>query len=603
MSTQKKVQTLPLRSRVKVADTWDLSSLYANDSAWEKAFSRWEKQTQRYESFRGTLSRSEADLITCLKFDEKVDRLGERLGTYAFLKTTEDTANSDFQRMMGRFQHVASEAAQAASFIRPEILAIPAKKLRAMLQAKKLRPYRLMLERLLRYKPHTLGKSEERLLAMQTEMADVANRTFRQLTDADMQFGTIKNEQKEAMELSHATFSELLHSPARSVRRKAFDQYYKQFQLHENTLAATLAGSIQRDVYYAKARGYDSALSAALFPDNIPQTVYDNLLDAVHGRLPVVYRYLDLRRRKMGLKEIHHYDTYVPILSDLDSRRTWKQATRMVMCSLEPLGTEYCQVLERGLQGRWCDRYPNRGKQSGAFSCGTYDGDPYILMNYQPKVLDHMFTLTHEAGHSMHSYYSAKSQPYLYYDYEIFVAEVASTFNEQLLSRQLMAEAKTDAERAYLINRDIDAIRGTIIRQAMFAEFEKITHALVEAGEPLTVDCLKQEYGKLLAAYFGPDFVIDESLKLECLRIPHFYRAFYVYKYATGMSAAIALSERVLTGGTQELKDFLKFLQGGCSQDPLDLLRGAGVDMASPAPVQTALDRFASLVDQLDELL
>lgn len=603
MSTQKKAQTLPPRSRVKVADTWDLSSLYASDSAWEKAFSRWEKQTQRYESFRATLSRSEVDLLACLKFDEKVDRLGERLGTYAFLKTTEDTANSDFQRMMGRFQHVASEAAQAASFIRPEILAIPAKKLRTMLQTKKLRPYRLMLERLLRYKPHTLGKSEERLLAMQSEMADVANRTFRQLTDADMQFGSIKNEQKETMELSHATFSELLHSPARSVRRKAFDQYYKQFQLHENTLAATLAGSIQRDVYYAKARGYDSALSAALFPDNIPQTVYDNLLDAVHGRLPVVYRYLELRRRKMRLKDIHQYDTYVPILSDLDSSRTWKQATRMVLRSLEPLGTEYCQVLERGLQGRWCDRYPNRGKQSGAFSCGTYDGDPYILMNYQPKVLDHMFTLTHEAGHSMHSYYSAKSQPYLYYDYEIFVAEVASTFNEQLLSRQLMAEAKTDAERAYFINRDIDAIRGTIIRQAMFAEFEKITHALVEAGEPLTVDCLKQEYGKLLAAYFGPDFVIDESLKLECLRIPHFYRAFYVYKYATGMSAAIALSERVLTGGTPELKDYLKFLQGGCSQDPLDLLRGAGVDMANPAPVQTALDRFASLVDQLDELL
>jgi oligoendopeptidase F len=603
MSTQKKAQTLPPRSRVKVADTWDLSSLYANDSDWEKAFSRWEKQTQRYESFRGTLSRSEADLLACLKFDEKVDRLGERLGTYAFLKTTEDTANSDFQRMMGRFQHVASETAQAASFIRPEILAIPAKKLRAMLQTKKLQPYRLMLERLLRYKPHTLGKSEERLLAMQTEMADVANRTFRQLTDADMQFGTIKNEQKEPMELSHATYSELLHSPARSVRRKAFEQYYKQFQLHENTLAATLAGSIQRDVYYAKARGYDSALSAALFPDNIPQTVYDNLLDAVHGRLPVVYRYLELRRRKMRIKEIHHYDTYVPILSDLDSRRTWKQATRMVLRSLEPLGTEYCQVLERGLQGRWCDRYPNRGKQSGAFSCGTYDGDPYILMNYQPKVLDHVFTLTHEAGHSMHSYYSAKSQPYLYYDYEIFVAEVASTLNEQLLSRQLMAEAKTDAERAYLINRDIDAIRGTIIRQAMFAEFEKITHALVEAGEPLTVDCLKQEYVKLLAAYFGPDFVIDESLKLECLRIPHFYRAFYVYKYATGMSAAIALSERVLTGGTPELKNYLKFLQGGCSQDPLDLLRGAGVDMASPAPVQTALDRFASLVDQLEELL
>jgi len=603
MSARSKVKTLPPRSRVKSADRWDLSSLFPTDAAWEKSFRKWKKQAKQYASYRGTLRRGAAELVACLKFDEKFDRQGERLGTYAFLKTTEDTANSDYQRMVGRYQHVASQAAQAASFIRPEILAIPANQLRTLLQAQPLQPYRLMLQRLLRYKPHTLGKAEERLLAMQSEMAGAARRAFRQLTDADMKFGTVRNERKESVELSHATFSTLLHSPARSVRRKAFDQYYRQFQLHENTLAATLAGSIQGDVYYAKARGYDSALDAALFPDHMPPAVYNNLIAAVHDRLPVVYRYLELRRREMRLKEIHHYDTYVPILNDLDTRRDWKQATGTILRSLEPLGAPYCKALERGLTGHWCDRYPNRGKQSGAFSCGTFDGDPYILMNYQPDVLDHMFTLAHEAGHSMHSYYSARHQPYLYYDYVIFVAEVASTFNEQLLSRHLMAAAKTDAERAYLVNRDIDAIRGTIIRQTMFAEFEKIAHALVEAGEPLTVDCLKQEYGKLLAAYFGPDFVIDDALKLECLRIPHFYRAFYVYQYATGMSAAIALGERVLGGGPHERKDYLAFLQGGCSQDPLDLLRGAGVDMASPVPVQTALDRFAALVDELDELL
>ena len=505
--------------------------------------------------------------------------------------------------MVGRYQHVASEAAQAASFIRPEILAISAKKLSNLLKSKKLKPYRLKLERLIRYKPHTLGNSEERLLAMQSEMADASDRAFRQLTDADMKFGMIKNAQGEQIELSHSTFSALLHSPKRSVRRRAFDQYYENFQAHENTLAATLSGSIQRDVYYAKARGYDSALGAALFPDNMPTSVYDNLIAAVREKLPAVYRYLELRRKKMRIKEIHQYDTYVPILSDLDVRRTWKQATSTVLRSLEPLGDEYCRVLEKGLTGRWCDRYPNRGKQSGAFSCGTFDGDPYILMNYQPDVLDHVFTLTHEAGHSMHSYYSAKHQPFLYYDYVIFVAEVASTFNEQLLSRHLMQRAKSDAERAYLVNRDIDAIRGTIIRQTMFAEFEKIAHELVEAGEPLTIDCFKQEYGKLLEAYFGPDFVVDEQLKLECLRIPHFYRAFYVYKYATGLSAAIALSQRVLGGGKRELNDYLTFLKGGCSQDPLDLLRGAGVDMASPQPVKTALDRFETLVDELDELL
>jgi oligoendopeptidase F len=305
----------------------------------------------------------------------------------------------------------------------------------------------------------------------------------------------------------------------------------------------------------------------------------------------------------MKLKEIHHYDTYVPILSDLDSRHTWNQGVDAVVAALCPLGDGYCRVLKAGLAGRWCDRYPNQGKRSGAFSSGSYDGWPYILMNYQPDVLDHVFTLAHEAGHSMHSHYSAKHQPFEYYNYTIFVAEVASTFNEQLLSRYMMERAKTDDERAYLINREIDAIRGTIIRQTMFAEFEKIAHALVEAGEPLTVDLLKTEYGNLLSAYFGPGFTLDEELKLECLRIPHFYSAFYVYKYATGLSAAIALSERVVNGGKTELNDYLSFLKGGCSKWPLDLLKDAGVDMTSPAPVETALTRFERLVKELDELL
>jgi oligoendopeptidase F len=595
--------TIPARGRVKLANTWDLSSLFPDDAAWESAFVKWEKQLRKYASFHGTLAQSAERLAACLKFDEKFDRLGERLGTYAFLKTTEDATNSEFQRMLGRYQHVASEAAQAVSFVRPEILALPAKTIGRYLKSAQLKPFRLMLERILRYKPHTLGKEEERLLAMQSEMSDAAERAFRQLTDADMKFGMLQNGKGESIELSHATFSSLLHSPRRSVRRKAFDQYYQQFQAHENTLTATLAGSIQRDVYYAKARGHASALEAALFPDNVPVSVYDNLIASVRSRIPVVTRYLDLRRRKMRLPDLHHYDTYVPILSDLDVRRTWKQATRAVIRSLEPLGADYCRVLEQGLEGRWCDRYPNRGKQSGAFSCGTYDGDPYILMNYQADVLDHVFTLTHEAGHSMHSYFSAKHQPYRYYDYEIFVAEVASTFNEQLLSRHLMEHAKTSAERAYLVNRDIDAIRGTIIRQTMFAEFEKIVHQLVESGEPMTLDLFKEVYGDLLKAYFGPDFVIDQPLELECLRIPHFYRAFYVYKYATGMSAAIALSQRVLSGGRRELQDYLAFLKGGCSRDPLDLLRDAGVDMASPEPIQTALDRFESLVDELEGLL
>lgn len=322
----------------------------------------------------------------------------------------------------------------------------------------------------------------------------------------------------------------------------------------------------------------------------------------MRSNLPAVHEYLEIRRRKMGLEELHHYDTYVPIVPDMEQQRTWEQAVECVIDSLEPLGAEYCQILRAGLAGRWCDRYPNKGKQSGAFSCGTYVGEPYILMNYKPTVLNDLFTLTHEAGHSMHSYYSAKHQPFQYYNYTIFVAEVASTFNEQLLTHHLLHNSTDDRFRAYLINHEVDSVRATIVRQTMFAEFEKLTHEMAEAGEALTVESFKSVYRKLLEDYFGPKFVIDDQLTLECFRIPHFYRAFYVYKYATGLSAAIALSRRVLNGGQQELADYLKFLSSGCSQDPLDLLAAAGVDMTSPRPVEIALEHFGNLVRQLDQL-
>jgi oligoendopeptidase F len=597
------VKRLPTRSQVKPADTWDLSSLFPNDEAWEAAFTKWEKRIPGYAKFQGKLAQGPKALAACLRFDIDLDRAAERLSTYAFLKTAEDTGNSDYQRMLGRFRNASSRAGQAASYIRPEILAIPAAKMKKYLDSAELKPYRLILERIVRYRPYTLSESEEKLLAMQSEMASAAGQIFRQLNNADLKFGLVKNEKGEMVELSHASFSAMLHSPAREVRKGAFHQYYEQFTAHENTLAATLSGSIQRDIYYARARGYKSSLDSALFPDNVPQSVYDNLIASVHRHLPALYRYYDLRRRAMKLKDIHHYDTYVPILSELEVRHNWKQAVKVVIDSLEPLGSDYCGVLEKGLMGRWCDRYENRGKQSGAFSSGSYDGDPYILMNYQSDVLDHVFTLAHEAGHSMHSHLSSRSQPFQYYDYTIFVAEVASTFNEQLLSKHLMKQARDDKQRAFLINREIDSIRGTILRQTMFAEFEKITHELAEQNEPLTVDRFKTVYRGLLEQYFGPDFTLDNELSLECFRIPHFYRAFYVYKYATGLSAAIALSERVTKGGQRELDDYLNFLRGGCSKDPLDLLRGAGVDMEQPHAVDTALAYFGRLVDELDELL
>jgi oligoendopeptidase F len=602
-STETAVKRLPSRHEVPDADRWDLSSLYLSDQAWEADFQRWEGQIGEYAAFQGRLGESPHVLAECLRFDSRFDRLAERLGTYAYLKTAEDTANSTYQAMRARYTNVASRAAQAASYIRPEIMAIDDARMRSFLADDELALYRVKLERMLRYKPYTLSEREEKLLAMQTEMAETAGQVFRQLNNADLKFGTIRNEKGELIELTHSTFSTCLHSPERELRRTAFHQYYEQFKAHENTLVATLNGSVQRDIYYAKARGYESALAASLFHDDVPLAVYDNLIQTVRKHLPAVHRYYDLRRRFLGLEDIHHYDTYVPLLAELETHRTWDEAVELVITALAPLGSEYCLALERGLRGRWCDRYENQGKQSGAFSSGSYDGDPYILMNYQSEVLDHVFTLAHEAGHSMHSRYSAKNQPFEYYDYAIFVAEVASTFNEELLSEHMLKRASSDKERAYLINREIDDIRATLVRQTMFAEFEKTTHGMAEAGEPLTLESLQKVYRELLETYFGPDFYLDGELSLECFRIPHFYRAFYVYKYATGLSAAIALSQRVLRGGSRERDDYLGLLKAGGSKYPLDILRDAGVDMSQPGPVDTALRRFEQLVEELEDLL
>lgn len=593
---------LPSRADVAVEDTWDLSGLYTSDIDWETGFEEFQKMAPSYSQYQGKLGDA-PKLAECLDFDSRLNRLAERLGNYAFLKTAEDQSNSQYQRMMGRFQNAAMKASEAASFIRPEILALDSDRLNQLMNDPLLELHKLSLERLVRYQQYTLSEKEERLLAMQGEMSQATSHIFRQLHDADLKFGSLKNEKGEEVELSPSTYMQFMISPDRAVRRSAFEQFYDQFQAHENSLAAILGSSIQKDVYYARARGYDSCLQQALYADNVPQAVYDSLIAAVRKNLPSLYQYYDLRRRNMGLETIHHYDTYVPILSDVQVEHSWDQAVEVVCDSLQPLGDEYVSTLREGLSGRWCDRYPNQGKQSGAFSAGAYDGDPYILMNFQPRVLNDVFTLTHEAGHSMHTYYSTKHQPYEYYNYTIFVAEVASTFNEQLLTRHLLENASDDRFKAYLINNEIDSIRATIIRQTMFAEFEKITHELAENGEPLTIETLRSTYGGLLNDYFGPDFSIDEQLQLECLRIPHFYRSFYVYQYATGLSAAIALSQRVLDGGTSELNDYLKFLKGGCSKYPLDLLRDAGVDLEKPNVVDTALQRFTDLVQQLDRLL
>ncbi|MDO4550520.1 MAG: oligoendopeptidase F [Planctomycetia bacterium] len=600
--TKQNVKMVPLRSEICSEDTWDLTPLFVDVTAWETVFDEWEKKISEYAQFRQTLGGGAENFLKCLEFHFRMQRVAERLGTYAFLRTAEDGTSSEAQHIYGKFIAAASRCAQESSYIMPEILALPESTLNSYLEDAKLALYHLWLSRLIEEKTHTLSEKEERLLAMQTEMSQVASNSFEKLTDSDMRFGEISDHEGSRIELSQASFSALLHGPNREVRKQAFTQFYEVFGAHRHTLAAMYAGSVHKDVYYARARNFNTAREAVLFSERIPVEVYDNLIVTVREFLPVLHRYYAARQKMMKLTDLHMYDTYVPIIPDVKVHYPWDTAVEMVLEAVKPLGTEYTTALKEGLTTqRWCDRYENRGKQSGAFSCGSYDGLPYILMNYKESVLDHVFTLAHEAGHSMHSYLSTKNQPYLYHDYELFVAEVASTFNEQLLHHYMMKETKDELTRLNLVCRLLDELRGTIFRQTMFAEFELQTHTAAENGMPLTVDFFMETYHKLLCDYFGPDFSLDECLDLECFRIPHFYRAFYVYKYATGISAAMALSKRVLHGGKSELEDYLKFLSGGSSQTPLELMKTAGVDMSTPVPIQQAMTIFEENVKILEE--
>ncbi|GAB6187711.1 oligoendopeptidase F [Thermopirellula anaerolimosa] len=593
---------IPLREDVNPDDRWDLSSLYKSDKAWEKDFAKWKAKFGDYSRFQGRLAEGPAVIAEALAFHFSIDEQGERLGVYAHLRMTENLADFGPQRMVGRYMAELSRVNEAASFLQPELLAIPEPQMWEYMADAAIQPYRLFLERLLRYRPHTLSRAEERLLAAQTELLEAPQQVFRQLNDTELDFGSVRNERKESVPLTHGTYLSLLESPSREVRREAFRRYYTEYAKHQRTLAAALGGAILADNYLARVRNYANALEAALFPDNVPVTVYDNLIRTVRDNIEHLHGYHDLRRRRLRLTELEPFDLYVPLVPGMKKRRTWEQAVEMVVAALEPLGAEYVRVLRKGLLGRWCDRYENQNKQSGAFSSGTYRSDPYILMNYKEDVLDHVFTLAHEAGHSMHTYYSAKRQPYLYYQYPILVAEVASTFNEQLLSRRLLEQAKSDAERALIISHELDSIRGTIFRQTMFAEFEKKVHLAVQEGEPPTLELFTSIYADLLHDYLGPGVVVEPYLKLECLRIPHFYRGFYVYKYATGLSAAIALADRVLQEGEPARRDYLRLLASGCSKDPLELFRDAGVDLEKPETVQAAMRRFAELTNELATL-
>ena len=592
----------PLRTEIPESDKWDLTPLYTSDAGWEEDFSKLQKSYEGVASFRGKLRESAAGLARCLEFEKGIDLLADQLNQYAALSVSGDSSNAEALAREARLDSLMVRVGEAYSFISPEIQEIPDGEFEAFLADPALADWTIPLRKLRRRKLHTLSAAEERLLALGSSAVRGHSETFSQLTNVDMLFGTLKDSEGNERELTQSSFSSFLQQRDPAVRKSAFHQFYKEFSEHRFTLASSLANSVRADVFYARARNYPSAREAALFADDVPTTIYDNLISTVRGNLDALFRYFELRRRVLKLEEIHHYDTYVTMVKNVKTNVSWDEAVERVMASLTPLGSEYMETLAHGLRGgRWCDRYENKGKRSGAFSYGTYSSPPYIMMNYKADVFSDVYTLAHEAGHSMHTWYARGEQLYQNYGYPIFLAEVASTFNEVLLTEHLLKTTDDRSMKAFILNRQIDDIRGTLYRQTMFAEFEREAHAAEEAGEALTLESFKAIYRRLLTDYFGPRFAIDEELELECLRIPHFYNAFYVYKYATGLSAAVALAAQVLDTG--DATRYLGFLRSGGSRFPVETLREAGVDMSTPAPVQATLDLFSRRVSELEALI
>ncbi len=594
---------IPIRSEIPEADTWDLTYIFKTEEEYGNTSSDLKNSYSKITEFKGHLGDSPETLLQCLEFDKWLAQIAERLAHYSSLKNSEDSSNNENLSRQAELTNLLTKVHESASYINPEIQAIPDDKFQRFLDDPVLANWKISLSKLRRYKSHTLSEPEERLLTLGSPVIRGHSETFSQLTNVDMKFGSLINEDGQEAALSLSTYSSFLHKKDRDLRRKAFHQFYQEFDDHKYSLASALASSVRADVFSAKIRNYPSAREASLFWDNVPVAVYDNLIVTVRKNLPVLQEYYDLRKEALKLDDIHQYDTFVPLVPKIQTNVGFDEAIEIVVEALSPLGTEYVETLRNGLCSRWVDRYETKGKRSGAFSSSSYGNPPYILMNYKSDVFSDVFTLAHEAGHSMHSWFAQKHQLFQDYGYPIFLAEVASTFNEELLTYHLLKRAEEPLMRAYLIDRQIEDIRQVLFRQTMFAEFEKQVHEIEESGGPLTLDVFRRVYRDLLDAYFGPRFVVDNELSIECLRIPHFYSAFYVYKYATGISASISLADRVLNGGPAEVQAYLGFLKLGGAKFPIDALRDAGVDMQSPGPIEKAMDLFQKRIGQLRELL
>jgi oligoendopeptidase F len=596
-------QQIKSREELPEATKWRLEDIFSGNDQWEKEYADIEKLLDEGKNFEGHLGDSPSVLISCFEWMDDLGLRIEDVYSYARMRRDEDNRQANYQALTDRAGALAVKVSSVTSFIVPEILALPEGKLDELrASSEELKLYHQAFEEILRKKEHILSANEERLLAGIGELAEAPGAIFTMANNADLKFPTIKNEAGQMVELSKGNFIQFMESHHRNVRQEAFETLYNTYGKQRNTWAATLNSSVKSDVFFAKARKYPSAIEASLDDDRVPLKVYDSLIDTVHEFLPQMHRYVKLRKKALNLSELHMYDIYVPIVPETTMSITYEEAKTMVLEGLHPLGEDYLSILKEGFEKQWIDVYENEGKTSGAYSWGTYRSHPFVLLNHQ-DTLDSMFTLAHEMGHSLHTYLSNRTQPHIYAGYKIFVAEVASTLNEALVMEHLLRKTKDAKLLAYLVNHYLEQFRGTIFRQTMFAEFEKKIHAIVEEGGALTADQLSEIYRGLNADYYGEDIVLDPEIALEWARIPHFYNAFYVYKYATGFSAAIAFAKAILEEGEPAVTRYLEFLSGGSSDYPIELLRKAGVDMETPHPVREALKVFERLIEQLESLL
>ncbi|WP_100404839.1 oligoendopeptidase F [Bacillus solitudinis] len=596
-------KNLPKRQDIPVERTWDLEAIFPTNADWEKEFQMIRELIPELAPFKGKLGQSADMLFKALeKNNEITERLG-RLYTYAHMRYDQDTTHSYYQGINDRAASLASQVGQAASFIIPELLSIEENLIVHFLkQHEGLRLYKHMFDELNVERNHVLSEAEEAILAQASEGMSSPSNTFGMLNNADLKFPVIKDEQGEDIEVTHGRFIRFLESEDRRVREEAFKAVYATYDKYKNTFASTLSGQVKRDLFYSNVRKYKSAREAALSKNHIPEVVYDQLVDTVNANLHLLQRYIKLRKKVLGVDELHMYDLYTPLVKDVKMSIPYEKAQDLVIKGMEPLGEEYVETLKAGFKKRWVDVEENAGKRSGAYSSGAYGTMPYILMNWQDNV-NNLFTLAHEFGHSLHSYYTRKNQPYLYGDYTIFVAEVASTLNESLLNDYMVKHTEDPKEKLYLLNHFLEGFRGTVFRQTMFAEFEHTIHEKAAAGEALTPELLTEVYYGLNEKYFGDELVIDKEIGLEWSRIPHFYYNFYVYQYATGYSAAAALSKKILEEGEPAVKRYLEFLKSGSSDYPIEVLKHAGVDMTSSKPIEEAMALFEATLEEMEKLL